>query len=236
VIRNIDIVTGPGGTRIYVNAKLTCENRYFRPFAGKARGPWRISVGGSLSGKYTWTGTLFCLSIASSQAAGSPLVRGRNSLDNAGRAAGSIVNFTFDKEPPAVPGSSVGHKLVVRPRFPVVPEALVPPWKDFTNDASYYADIAVNVIGFLPFGFFFSLFLLQGFIKTGWKIVVAVVTTGFFISLSIELLQVFIPGRSSQLSDVITDTFGTFAGVCACIVMMRVAHMKRSGSAFRRAP
>jgi glycopeptide antibiotics resistance protein len=100
---------------------------------------------------------------------------------------------------------------------------LVPPWKDFTNDASYYADIAVNVIGFLPFGFFFALFLLRGYTKPRWKIIAVVVATGFLISLLIELLQVLIPGRSSQLSDVITDTFGTLAGACVCLVIKSVA-------------
>jgi VanZ family protein len=225
--RNIGIVTGPGGTKISVDGKLTRANPDFHPFSDTARGPWRIAIGGSLSGKYTWKGTLFCFTIFPGNVVGLTSARDYLGLENAERAYGSIVKFTFDKQPVAAPGMSGRHELVVRPRFPVVPEVLVSPWNDFTNDASYYADIAVNVIGFLPFGFFFALFLLQRFTTSRWKTVVAVAATGLLISLSIELLQVFIPGRSSQLSDVMTDTFGTLVGACVCLVAKSLAK-KRS--------
>jgi VanZ family protein len=41
---------------------------------------------------------------------------------------------------------------------------------------------------------------------------IATVLCGAAISLTIEILQEYIPGRDSGLLDVITNTFGTFLG------------------------
>lgn len=219
--RDIVIVTGRAGTKIFVDNHHALDDQDFRLFPGRAGGPLRLSLGGSLSGKYTWNGTLFCFSLI----AGDASERLTNSANAAPCAAcegerkqGAIMGFSFE-EPGSLVRNCAGvrHSLVIRDRFPVIGgNVLVPFWDDFTNDASYYSDIAVNLLGFIPFGFFLARFLSQVNGMGRRRVVAAVVAAGFVLSLGIELSQVFLPGRSSQLSDLICNTIGSFAGAHLC--------------------
>gem|GEM_PF-2142897 len=217
--RDIVIVTGPRGTRIFVDDRQALEDKDFRLFGSGTSGRMRLALGGSLTGKYTWSGTLYCFSLAG----GDLSQRSMQGLSAADCAAcdsvgpgKKIMGFAFTKPASLVRSCSGGrHALAVRSRFPIIGgNVLVPFWNDFTNDASYYSDIAVNVIGFAPFGFFLARFLayLQGMKRR--RVIVLVVVAGFAFSLGIELAQVFLPGRSSQMSDLICDTVGTFVGAC----------------------
>jgi hypothetical protein len=218
--RTIVIVTGPRGTRIFVDKQESLNDEDFRLFSGGTRGPLRFALGGSLSGKYTWNGTLSCFALFTGDAS----VRLMSNASAApcpacaGREEGEIIGYSFEKPDSLARNcSGVRHALVIRSRFPIIGgNVLVPFWDDFTNDASYYSDIAVNLLGFIPFGFFLARFLSQVNGMGRRRVVAAVVAAGFVLSLGIELSQVFLPGRSSQLSDLICNTIGSFAGAHLC--------------------
>jgi VanZ family protein len=78
--------------------------------------------------------------------------------------------------------------------------------------ASNIADWVLNLAGFVPFGFL----LMAGWgsrERRGAVVSVLVVTLiGCALSLSVELLQVFLPDRFSQLSDLVLNTAGTLVG------------------------
>ena len=111
-----------------------------------------------------------------------------------------------------------------------------PDWMKRNSD---WLDLAVNIIGFLPFGFLAVLALgkrgtrdegvgtsaaeRQGRPVTSdqWpvtsarKIVAAVVlavVVGFVVSFAIEFLQAYLPSRDSSLRDLMTNTLGTALG------------------------
>ncbi len=219
--RDIVIITGPSGTRIFVDNRQALEDKTFRLFGSSTRGRLRLALGGSLTGKFTWNGTLQCFSLAVGDLSQRSM-HGLSAVDctacDSARQGKQIMGFAFTKPVSLVRSCSGGrHAMAVRSRFPIIGgNVLVPFWNDFTNDESYYSDIAVNVIGFSPFGFFLARFLshLQGMKRR--KVIAAVVLAGFAFSLGIELAQVFLPGRSSQLSDLICDTVGAFAGAYLC--------------------
>jgi glycopeptide antibiotics resistance protein len=91
-------------------------------------------------------------------------------------------------------------------------EVLDQPLINKYNRLSYVKDGVVNILGFVPFGFFLSLWM----IKTGrWSrgtIILIAVGLGALVSLTIELIQVFIPVRDSSLMDLVCNTFGTLIG------------------------
>jgi len=88
---------------------------------------------------------------------------------------------------------------------------LAPPWEEFAPKLSYVWDILINIVGFIPFGFFFCAYLTC---NRQWnRATVVTVVLGGIISATIEVLQGFIPSRVSGVTDIITNTLGTSLGV-----------------------
>jgi VanZ family protein len=70
-------------------------------------------------------------------------------------------------------------------------------------------DTVVNVLGFMPFGFLLCAYLQDGKHYSRKKAFVGTIMLGAVTSLSIELLQVFLPSRDSSLLDVVNNIAGT---------------------------
>jgi glycopeptide antibiotics resistance protein len=73
-------------------------------------------------------------------------------------------------------------------------------------------DIAINILGFMPFGFI--VYRHRRLAKPNgraWNVVWAV-CVGATISLAIELTQVWLPNRTSSATDLFCNTLGTFLG------------------------
>ena len=216
-MRDIVIVTGLHGTRIFIDKKKMLDDKEFMLFGAPGNGPQRLVLGGSLTGKYTWNGVMYCFSLFAGDASQSLLQKvdkGPCTVCDGMPAAQYVLGFAFEKPDSFVRNcASDRHALVIRGRFPIIGgNVLVAPWDDFTYDASYYSDIVVNLLGFVPFGYFFAKVLSM--LRPLWRrrLIAAVVVAGFALSLGIELAQVYLPGRSSQLSDLICNTIGSFSG------------------------
>ena len=110
--------------------------------------------------------------------------------------------------------SNLNNHLTIPTLFrPVKKIILEPSWHDFHWNKSFVLDTIFNLLGFVPLGFFFTAFLLKA---SNWKkkiIYISVVATGFAISLTIELSQIYLPSRYSQLGDVICNSVGTVLGI-----------------------
>jgi glycopeptide antibiotics resistance protein len=83
------------------------------------------------------------------------------------------------------------------------------PWNE-EKDKLGLRDIAINIFGFVPFGVlcFAYLYLRRRSSHALWWTVGA----GFAITLTIEVLQYFIPSRGSDVIDLLTNTLGTYLG------------------------
>jgi len=73
-------------------------------------------------------------------------------------------------------------------------------------------DITINIIGFIPFGFIVSLIISKMNLKSNFISLVMVLIAGFIFSLSIEILQVFLPNRHSSFLDILCNTSGAGIG------------------------
>ena len=93
------------------------------------------------------------------------------------------------------------------------------PWEE-SHDKLELRDVCINIFGFVPFGFVFVAYLTWN--RNARQSTIVTILFGAAISLTIEILQEYIPGRDSGILDVITNTFGTFLGV----LLFRLAPMQ----------
>jgi hypothetical protein len=121
--------------------------------------------------------------------------------------------------------SNLNNHLTIPALFrPVKKIILESSWHDFRLNKSFVQDTILNLLGFVPLGFFFTAFLLKA---SNWKkkiIYISVVANGFAISLTIELSQIYLPSRYSQLDDVICNSVGTVLGI---IILHQVIQSKK---------
>jgi hypothetical protein len=80
------------------------------------------------------------------------------------------------------------------------------------NKVPLIKDAVINVIGFIPFGFFLCLWMANAGRLTNGQSILIVVGLGALLSLFIEFVQVFIPVRDSSLADLVCNTMGTGLG------------------------
>jgi len=181
----------------------------------------QLILGNNASGKNSWTGRL--LGLAVYHRALNPAEIARHCmLWKQGHARqltttpGLTAFYLFDEAAGQLARDSSGnHRDVIIPAGfrPIQRDFLIPPWKDLSYYRPDYADIAVNILGFAPFGFCFFLHRCRLQPGTWVANTLVVVLTGATVSLTIEIIQAWLPNRTSSTTDVLTNTAGTLLGV-----------------------
>jgi len=103
-------------------------------------------------------------------------------------------------------GSLFPFQFLARPGDPLA--SLLSTWDQFSSRG----DVLVNIILYLPLGFFAAGSLLN---LTLWRRIVLVTTGGLWLSVGMELAQFYDIGRQSSMSDVYANTAGAFFGAFA---------------------
>jgi hypothetical protein len=96
------------------------------------------------------------------------------------------------------------HFFVLHERF------LATPWDEFQPGWNYWENVMINIGGFVPLGFFFCAYFVA--VLRINRAVLVTILLGAAISLTIEVLQAFLPTRDSGMTDLLTNTLGTGIG------------------------
>jgi hypothetical protein len=127
--------------------------------------------------------------------------------------------YRFDERTGGVVHDRIsGHDLMIPARYFVLHKAFLhPAWAQFRSrwdgwmTWSYWSDVCLNILGFIPLGFFFTAYFVL--VRPLPRPRTVVILLGLGISLGIEILQYLLPTRDSSMTDVITNALGTVAGV-----------------------
>ncbi len=90
------------------------------------------------------------------------------------------------------------------------------------------SDIVINFLGFIPLGFFSAFWLFKNFSFKKEKVnFLVALFFCFFISLFIEVVQMWLPSRCSDISDIIFNVIG---GACGILIFhaIKFANIKKT--------
>ena len=223
--RFITVRSDGAGTDFYMDGAVA---GHFPQFTLNARAlDGQLILGNNASGKAPWTGWLFGLALYN-RALNPTEIAWHRALWTRGRARqltrvpGLTALYFFDegRGQQVNDYSGNGHRVIIPGIFqPIQREFLIPPWKDVSYNRPDYSDIAVNVLGFLPFGFCFFLHRHARRPRRLMTNALLVVLAGVAISLTIEVTQAWLPNRTSSITDLLTDTAGILLGVALALAV-----------------
>ncbi|MCX5842713.1 MAG: VanZ family protein [Deltaproteobacteria bacterium] len=232
----ITITSGPEGTAIYQNgmrAKIYPRHRLLSGYKGE---PVRLILGNAHSSGSYWTGHISGLAVYNRTLKPQQVAHNYQEWIHKGCPSepndGRIALYVFDERKGSIVHNreSSDKQLTIPEIFtPVKMTVLSTPWRhdDFQWNRSYFQDVTINIVGFIPFGFFCAGLLIKarGFRMSAMYMITILV--GFVFSLAIELLQVYLPTRDSSLLDLICNVVGTLLGVIVFHTILSASHVSQ---------
>jgi hypothetical protein len=216
----LTISSGDEGTSIYIDGVLARMSREFRLPGKDLSG--QFILGNSSVTTDTWSGQFKGLAIYDQELTASQVAQNYQSWLGSGRPEVSLPDrmvalYLFNEGA----GNTVHNEvhsatdLVIPERFFVLHEPFLErPWNEYYLGWSYWKDIALNIAGFIPLGFLFYAYFSP--VRRLQHPAAVTISFGFAVSLTIEVLQAFLPTRNSGMTDLLTNTFGTALGVILC--------------------
>jgi hypothetical protein len=213
----ITVTSGPDGTRVYLDGGLFIKAARFTIPRDELAG--RLIVGDGPLQPDSFRGQIRGVAIYDGELTAAQVLRHYQSWT--GDGAPKIVQeehnaalYLFREKTGTVVHNQApgGVDLQIPERYTVVDKiALEPFWREFDLTRSYWSGNLKNVVGFIPVGFCFYAFLVV--VRPTRRVELWTLVLGFLLSLTIEVLQTYLPTRDSGTTDLITNTLGTYLGV-----------------------
>lgn len=222
--QRLTLVANRATCGIYVNGELAKSFQDASLISEKEsiRG-YSVTLGNSMSVKGPWTGSVLALKVYERALGDREIDQERDGARESASPEGLIASYALDKSHSTLVPDLSGNKntLAVPDRVTLSNSILA--WPDWRNqkDSSSAGDIAVNILGFAPFGVLFALWRGQVNGSRRWLAFILAFLVGAMISLVIEVIQAFIPARDSNMVDVICNMAG--AAIGAGFWVLRVA-------------
>ncbi len=221
----VTVTSGPQGTSVYADAVLVAMTNQLQITSDDLAG--RVIIADSARQPDSWSGKLLGLAVYHSHLTPEQVARHVFTWTHAGRPSirdddRLTALYLFDERSGKVIHdlSQSGNDLVIPEKYQVVDKlTLEPVWTEFSMSGSYWGAVLKNIVGFIPFGFCFYGWLCTRGLKRAGLLTVAL---GTLVSLTIEVLQAFLPMRDSGTTDILTNTLGTWIGAASYQLLVPV--------------
>ena len=215
----LTIRTGKEGTKVYVGSQLVKTNsdlilRF--PKGDKTR----LILGNSVYGKHSWNGEIYGLAFYDYPLNAHETVfhtkrwHKDQNLSFAEKGKPAVLYLLDEKRGKRAFDHGEGKlHLEIPPRMHALEKIILSsPWIGSELNRNYFIDIIVNIIGFIPLGFVLSITLFKFNITSEKRVVLMTVASCFILSLTIEIVQAWMPSRSSNMLDLMSNTSGALIG------------------------
>jgi len=213
----LTITSGTQGTFVYLDGTVALTSP--QPLFSAADLQARMIVCDAPRQPDSWRGELFGLALYRTQLTANEVQQHYAAWTHFGRPqpAGSERNFAlylFSEHSGRIAQdrANSGVDLYIPETYQVLDKiAMQPFWTEFEMTRSYWGAALKNIVGFVPFGFSFYAWLATFLSsrRASW----VTVLLGTAVSLTIEVLQAFLPTRDSGTTDIFTNTLGTWLGL-----------------------
>jgi VanZ like family/Concanavalin A-like lectin/glucanases superfamily len=215
----LTITSGANGTSVYIDGILAKATERFRLSTRQFAG--RLVVGDAPGQTDSWRGQFFGLAIYHSELTPLDAARHYETWTREGRPAAArdprmVALYLFEERVGNTVRNAAGQglDLTIPERYTVVEKIFLEPfWREFSLSRSYLSAAVKNTVGFMPFGLCFYAWLTALRLK---RAALATVLLGTAASVTIEILQAYLPTRDSGTTDIFTNTLGTWMGVACC--------------------
>ena len=212
----VTITSGQSRSAIYVDGLLKMPFPQFR-FSENCNG--QLILGTSPVAVHQWQGQLYGLAVYDTELSTVQVLQHYKSWTKSGLPAlrseeFTVAQYRFDELHGNVIHNVVPHgiDLFIPTRYVLAHQIFLQPfWTEYVPGWSTWQDILINIIGFIPLGIVFRNHWTR--IRPARSPILATMLLGLGVSLAIEVVQHYIPTRSSGTMDLITNTAGTYIGV-----------------------
>jgi VanZ family protein len=232
ISKHLVITSHNENTKIYADGRMMKLTRNFPILPPDSVATGKLVFGNSPEGHGPWRGDLFFLAAYNRELSAEEVSQHFQDWITRGTPTwlpGKIPTllYRFDEGTGTTSRNHGGSRcdLSIPPTFHVLKNNILrPPWKEEHFRRSFIQDVLLNILGFLPLGFFFAARLRSvGRLSSKHQAFLAAIL-GVSISLTIELLQNYIPTRTSSLTDVACNLMGAIFGACLFPMVPRIFH------------
>ena len=236
----VTIVSGESGTLVYADGLLVRKVSNFKFSSGDLTG--RLIAGNSPTTTDNWSGQVRKIAIYRRQLSATEVGEdfanlAKGTQPGPTESAGAVALYLFDEGNGGVAHNRVDSAtdLLIPERFFILhPQFLENPRSEFRPDWNYWKNVGINIGGFIPLGFFCCAYLYT--LRPMKQALAITIILGFAVSLTIEVLQAFLPTRDSGMTDLVTNTLGTALGAMACVWIGKRPWLTRAGIAIFAEP
>jgi VanZ family protein len=214
----LTISSGEHGTAVYTDGILATAAPEVRLSSKDLTG--RLVIGDSPGQSDSWSGQLLGLAIYRQELTATQVLRHYQTWTQEGRPEifddeRNLALYLLGERTGSIVHDYAGSgvNLYIPEKYTVLDQIFLEPfWKEFSMSRKYWRAVVKNIVGFVPFGFCFYACLSTHRVR---RAALAAVILGTLVSLTIEILQAYIPTRDSGMTDIFTNTLGTLIGVIA---------------------
>lgn len=224
--KHLVITCDNGMTKLFVDGSLVKHVEIPGTFSNWDKNA-RIFVGNDDSGEHSWEGDIYKIAIYE-RAMGLEIFSSEKIKSNEIK---SLLYYDFEVLAPKDVikdhgGQNFEQDLFIPKYFNVLGKTILSlPNRYFLLSTAFLKDVFINVSGFIPLGVIIFLWIMFSGGSTRCAFCSSIML-GFTISVSLEVIQIFLPLRSSSCVDLFNNILGSFIGAYLCRELLKKGYLR----------